>query len=100
MGIAPFQDFLQTKEPNQEHDIGYFNAEYGGLYGYNSKAPYTIESFIVNPWSFSDEKQDEFLRILHTKGLKPQSKACIFGSRITWRTEDHKEWDERPLLYK
>ncbi len=98
-GVIRQAQFGREQRPHQSQDIGYFEAVNKG-YSYDHKAPYTVESFIVNPWPFSDEKQDEFLHILCTKGLKPQARACIFGSRITYTKEDHDKWDTRTILYQ
>ncbi len=76
---------------DSKKDIGYLNHKnYEGLF--------TVRSFEINPWVFSDVRYQRFQRELEKNGLKPSAHHPL--STIFYQEGEAERWKNRTPLYR
>ncbi len=81
----------ERREKNRRIDLGYFKPING--------RKYSVRSFLVNPWTFSDERANRFFDALRKQNLEPSFHRL--GWTVYGPDEDaEKAWQNRRILYQ
>lgn len=76
---------------DSEKDIGYLNHR-------NHEGLFTVRSFEINPWVFSDVRYQKFQRELEKKGLRPSAHSPL--GTVFPAEGEVEQWEKRKPLYR
>lgn len=89
-GLREKKYSAKRREKNTRIDLGYFKLTGG---------KYSVRSFLVNPWTFSDERANRFFDALRKQNLEPSFHRL--GWTVYGPDEDaEKAWQNRRILYQ